>query len=855
MAPEFIEDNNSLQDAVVGIRAFKHNDIVNRANNSKLLSTKMDIALYHDEDAADGNESFYKLQKSKRVSTANLKSLIKRQANSGSEDFMCSPVQDKFTTNLDILEELSEPDTSRSECPTRPPSIARSRRTPRRATRPDLPVPPTTRSLPNPSVTHRIPQSQDYINHLLAELDRPTKRSLPHAQFTTNIVSRLRPHFASMNHIASHLEPPTDKWSAFIHYVAWLGVDSSLKEAHRARAGAIAQLGYALDRWQPHAAGPRRWITRMQQACNVWQDTLHELQFCSFRDVNGETLRGKDREELSRVVGMEGSARALCVHAKRFGDKWEGNRRKYIGGGEDGEGGGKREGERGELDNIREQQSHDSFASARSHLGSGGDDTGRVPVYDPEIISKALVEHELTEENLRALTRRYYSMPDLNPVGDWVAEIPRRSPKLRKAFEGKPETLGDIRGDTPLSRKMDGPSSQAVFSLVEEPSSNLSKSTIPQIMTNPSLATHSCSELKPFPSESPSTPQICKRSSRMTFRAGTKDLSAVRDALIPIVPTEQLSQIASRPLTVRGAGSPTDFGQNWQKAGSEDNSLNASGKAKQMWKHVKKYIKQHHESANATVAVHYGQGPVALEPDKDLGQVNEIEEQGQDHIARQSQGLGDVLSATEFSIGLIRPRPPRLRHPSTAFSDLESYRSSLSESSDSINEYGPVALPPRVLSTPNLFAELNTDSSFIVESSSEAQEPSVTGAQYRQGRHYQTSLAQPVTDNTSILQNSYKIPIVDKGDTKWTAPSGWNRSTSPSSPSPIGSINDEQVEHERDDGVWLHIPERDRKARRLVARREEERKLKRKEDKKQRDLKYAELMERRLVAHGILAKK
>ncbi|KAJ4356621.1 uncharacterized protein N0V89_004657 [Didymosphaeria variabile] len=796
MAPEFLE-KDSLHVAVIGARAFKHNDIVNRANNSKLLSTKMDIALYPDEDATDEHGGFYKLQRSKRVSTANLKSLTKRQGDPGSDNLLCSPVEEKFTTNLDILEEMSEPDTPRSEGETREPSTAGP------AAQADAPVQSPARSEPYSSLTHRISQSQDRLNRLLEELDRTTKRFLPHAGFTSNIVDSLRPHFKSMNHIASHLEPPTDKWSAFVHYIAWLGVDSSLKEADRARAGAIAQLGYALDRWQPKPSGPGRWAARMQQACNVWQDTLHDLQCCSFRDGDGETLDPKEREELSKVVGMEDLARALCVHAMRFGDKWEDNRRRYIEGEEDVGGGDGLEGGRGELVDIREKHSTDSFTSARSHLKN------------PEAISKAHVEHELTEENLRALSRRYCSMPSLNPVEEWVVNLPRRIPKQ-------------------------GPGSQAVVPLVDTPSSNLTESTISQVRTKTSKATHPYNEQGEFPSEAPLPSQSCERSSRTTIRADIHDRSAAGEAPPSTSSAKQWKLIAlSRPLTVRGSGLPTpDSSQSWQQASSEGTSTKASSKAKQMWQHLKRYVKEHHESANATVAAHYGQGSLGLQPDTNATQVEEIKEEGQDYVARHAHGSEANSSATDFPllVGSIPPRPPRPRPPSTAFSDLQSYRSDLSDSYDSVvDEYGPVTIPPRALSTADLFAELKWDSSSFAESLYDAQEHSpISGGQFVQVRDSQGGLVHSVKDDASVLQTSHGMLSVDPGSvggSKWTAPSVWNRSPprSLSGTSPAEEITDIQ-ERERID----------------------EEKKERKEDKRQ---KYAELMERRLVAHGLLAKE
>jgi hypothetical protein len=107
------EGDNSLRDAVAATPGLKHYGIVNRIDNFRLLSTEMGTAaLYDEENDTEDQEGFYKLQKLKRISTASLQPLIKRQGQPDTENLLCLLVEDEFVNNLDVLDEVSEPDST-----------------------------------------------------------------------------------------------------------------------------------------------------------------------------------------------------------------------------------------------------------------------------------------------------------------------------------------------------------------------------------------------------------------------------------------------------------------------------------------------------------------------------------------------------------------------------------------------------------------------------------------------------------------------------------------------------------------------------------------------------------------------
>lgn len=624
MAPAHAEENSSLRDAVASVPQFKYNDIVNRVNKSKLLFTAMGTALYHDEGGAEEHEGFYRLQKLKRTSTANLRSMNERKGKPETDNLLCLPVEDKFVTSLDVLEELSEPNTSCSSLSEpRETSISGDHRILSFSSRSRTPLQPPTQSKPDFSTDHRIAQSQDRINRLLKELEPTRAGSESHHWFVSDILNPpngLRLHFHPINHIATRLEPPTDKWSVFVHYMAFLGttvlddaVPDALEEVDRARAGAIAQLSHSLDLWRPQPAGPRRWIIRMQQACNVWQCTLDDLQVCRFKGIGSSLLDPQDREELRKVMGMEDLARALCNHAARFGHQWDENHRKFLGGNAGMGSIGNHETERREPICLREEPSIESYVTSRSQVSSGQTiiQKGSSQIASPQENRLSLVEHKAPGDSFHTLMQDCNSMPNLHPDHQWHLGLSYPIPERSKVSDRSSTVSKQLLEKSQAAQNPTGPTSLEEPSTAKTSGNNLDTSNISQFEIKPSERTPLDNTLD---NNSPSRSHRDAGSSRNTFTIGSESSHPSEEPSVSHLQEEDCKQSAPMPFIIRGERLPSPhYGQSWERKSSEGTSSKASNKSKYAWNAGKKFVKEHQESANAAVVVHYGQGGSKLE--------------------------------------------------------------------------------------------------------------------------------------------------------------------------------------------------------------------------------------------------
>ncbi|KAF2438588.1 hypothetical protein P171DRAFT_491245 [Karstenula rhodostoma CBS 690.94] len=853
----------------------------------------MGTALYHDEDDTHENEGFYKLQKLKRISTANLRPLNKAKGQPDTDNPLCLPVEDKFNTSLDVLEEVSEPGTSCwSLSDTREPSITGSCGTLSFSHRSATPVQSPTHSKPDLSMDRRIAQSQDCINQLLQELETTYLRTESHHRFVSGILSALRPHFRTINHIALHLEPPTDKWSAFVHYMAFLGTivpDNTTsnvpEEFHHARAGAMAQLGHSLDLWQPQPADPRRWTIRMEQACNIWQDALHDLQFCSLKDINSSLTDPKDREELRKVMGMEDLAGAFCNHAARFGYQWEENRKKFLGGKAGIISSDNRETERREWVDLSEHPSRKPYVTWKSKVLSNESikqtDSSQVAI--PQETRIPLVEHKVTRGNLRTLKRNYNSMPNLHRVHQWQLDLPDPVPERAMVFDRTFATSKQTHDKYQPSYNPPAPTSQKGPSRAMTPVNNLSESTISQVEIKPSETTTSHKIPGNSRSKSRSRPLHDVRSSHSTFTTATKSSSRSTEQSLSYLQKVNWRQSAPMPLTIRDERLPSpNSGQSWQTKSSEGTSSKTANKAKHAWAVIKRAVNEHHESANAAIAAHYGQGGSKFERHTEGAQTPVDESRAP--VDNPPGGSKTTTLQNEPPTGSLRSRPIRTQSMSTAFSDLESYKSTSSGSSSTINSYGPVPLPPRTALMPNVTADLQSEISSLTESSHTARnhswvsllpptEVAVTGSEPSHS-----------TDHVEmVFQAPRVVPAVNAKSNNWSAPSEWSSLPPPppvvssSSPSaaaprrfchapfkiirtasekrPVKKAVDHKDKGKRGDILWHSYRTKNAQAQRLIAKRkqaEKERKNKEMAEEMKRKYERAGELERTLVANGFL---
>jgi hypothetical protein len=864
----------------------------NEVNRSSLRSPKMGIGLYSGEDDTEEHEGFYKFQKLKRISTANLRSLNNRQGRPDTDNLLCLPAEDKFINNLDILDELSEPDsTFPSVSETGESNIVGSCRALPCLNNPGTPVQSSKQKKSGLSMDHRIAESQDCINQLLQELKNPGSGTEPQPQIMNNILSHLRPHFRSIAHIASQLEPPIDKWSAFVHYMAWLGATlpddatpTVLEEANRIRAGAIAQLSHSLDLWQPQPSGQRRWITRLQQSCNIWQDALHNLQFCSLKDMDSSLLKPEGREELRKVLGLEDLARAVCNHAARFGDQWEENRKKYQGGKANVARSDNHGLKRGKWIDFHRRHLNEPYAASTSCLSSGNTTRKMYVTHMGNVqdIQNPLGKHAVTEEYLGMLKRNCYSMPNLSQVHQWQLNLPVLIPDQTTASNGSFATLKQTREKENPSQHPDEPVTQEGALAARTSIKNLNTSTISQIEIKPSQAIRSPKMPEDLPFESLSKSNQHVKPSGSTFTTTTETPDLTEESSRTGLHKKHWRQIA--PLNLRGERlSSPDSDQSWQKDSSEENSSKTIKKATRAWDVVKKYVKEHHESANTTVAAHYGRGGLSQTAHP---QVSEISvDQGRAHNDRLVEDSNTICSENGFPTGSLRPRPVRMQSISTAFSDLESYRSSSSSGSlTSIGYYGPVPLPPRTvsMSMPKNFANLESDIGSLTESLHTAR------------NHGRVSLTRPevldfenevlsFTDHIDTLIQAPRIaPVVNVESTNRSIPSEWVSSPPTefppppaSSAAPLHSFRHAPIKYirgatrkrssgelvknkditKRMDVLWHSNRTKAAQAQRLIAERKKakkEREKKDMEDKKRIYLERVEELEQRLIANGVL---
>lgn len=167
----------------------------NQAEFSKPAFTLSTSAVRQPEERVDEDDPFYRLLKSKRVSSANLKTLSSTSSSLGADDVLYSPTEGKFTNKLEVLEEVSEPDTaSFSETDTRVPVISKNFSTAQRTARTVTTARRAGKAASEFSLNDRVSQSQyllDQILHKLASKETATDRDFP---FTSNLIANLRPH-------------------------------------------------------------------------------------------------------------------------------------------------------------------------------------------------------------------------------------------------------------------------------------------------------------------------------------------------------------------------------------------------------------------------------------------------------------------------------------------------------------------------------------------------------------------------------------------------------------------------------------------------------------------------------------
>lgn len=866
----------------------EQNDIVNGFNNFKLLSFNMGTAQYHDIDDIDEMEGFYQLQKLKRISTANLKRLYKSKAPSDTDNLLCAPAEDTFVTSLDVLEEVSEPDAScYSLSEGRAPIISGSCRTVSQSSRTSTPIQKATKVESGFSVNRRVAESQDRINLLLEELE---VESRAHYRFVTGIIVKLRPFFRSLGHIVSHFPPPDDKWSAFIHYVTFLATEALDDEApdameafDRAHAGAMTQLSYALDLWLPQPPGPRRWTLRMQQACNIWQDSLHDLQFCRLKDIDSSLLNSKDQDEVRKVMGMENLAEAMCNYALRFGQQWDGNWQKLFGGRASvGSTGGRGRAPR-ERTSLPEEPSRGTYGTLSSSVAPGRtakhmDDSQAANTGD---VQRSPTERKFTEESLRILRRKYNSVPHLHRDPHWGLDLSNPVPKLTVVSDMSSTTSGKALDKTHSSQKSIEQAVQKDLSSARMPASNLTISPISQVDIKPSEMPAPGKFPKESQPEATFAPQQRAESPQNTSKT-VSDASHTPDGSRPSAPrAESWRQAAPSPLLVQGNRLPSPglpspgSGQSWQRTSSITSSSKTADKAKNAWGFVKKAIKEHHEAANATVATHYTQGQDVSKPQSHVAVETSAVEMPSytDNLPRDSN---TITIRSEFTLESVRALPIRTQSVRTTFSDLESYRSTSLESLATIKSYGPVPLPPRTAAMKNYTADLESEISSLAESSHTIQNDNRLSwlTSTEKGSRESEPICSPI-EHERFVQAPGIAPVVNTRGNHWSPPSEWSilpsaapealsppvspRLTSRLAPfrffhsaskkTPSEKVNDHKDESKSKDTPWHSNRTKGAQAQRLHAQRKEARKARKNKEDYER---YKEL-EQRLAANGFLA--
>lgn len=838
---------------------------------------------FHEVDDIDEQGGFYQLQKLKRISTANLKRLNKGKNQSTTDGLLCAPVEDKFNTSLEVLEELSEPNLSCYSLH----EVHRSRNSVTSRTSPlssqsTTPVQGSTKIESKSPMDRRIAESQDRINLLLKELEA---KSEPHHQFVGHIFAELRPHLRAMDYIVSHLSSPDDKWSSFIHHVTLLGTAvhgdaaANVVEAFdQARARAMTQLSYALDLWQPQPAGSRRWTLRMQQVCNLWQDSLHDLQFRSLKDIDVSLLDLEDQEELRKVMGMEDLAKALCDHVVRFGQQWEEDREKSRSGmvsvgSTESRGKGPRE--RTSLPAEEEPYRHSS-GRLSSHVASvetirQADDSSAAKVRDVRIPP---TEREVARENFHILSRNYHSMPHFHRDLQWQSGLPEPAPKRTTVFD-----MGPAMSEQPLGEE------QPLKTVVEQalqkgplsPKMPVGSSipTIPQVETRPYGTLLPGNAMKESPRESTFALQHHAESPQSISRRMPERFHNSYEPIPSALQVESWIQAAPSPLLIHGKRLPSpDSEQSWQGTSSSAGSSITAGKAKQAWDFVKRVVKEHHETAKATVAAHYNPGQWLSTPES----AAEVEisasetSPNTDSVRRDSNAVNVRMKST---LEPVRALPIRPQSVITAFSDLESYRSTSSESSSTTKSYGPVPLPPRTTSMTNYITDRDSNITSLAESShTYRHDDRFSWPSPRDTAPRERDPIPPQIEHELSVQAPRIASVVSMERNKWIPPSEWSTLpvAPPEAPSPYRAphpnprrapfrlirkeprkessekVTSQKSENKSKVTPWHTNRTKAPQAQRLLAQRKEAKKARKLEEDYER---YKEL-ERRLEANGFL---
>lgn len=128
----------------------------------------------------------------------------------------------------------------------------------------------------------------------------------------------------------------------------------------------------------------------------------------------------------------------------------------------------------------------------------------------------------------------------------------------------------------------------------------------------------------------------------------------------------------------------------------------------------------------------------------------------------------------------------RTQSLSTTFSDLESYRSTSSGSFSTIDSYGPVSLPPRTSSMPNLTADLESEISSLAESLHTVQNDNgLSLLIYSEPTASETESMHSINQHEIFFQAPSVAPTISMERNNWSAPSEWSSMPSP----PLSSLS------------------------------------------------------------------
>ncbi|OAG02873.1 uncharacterized protein CC84DRAFT_1261554 [Paraphaeosphaeria sporulosa] len=219
--------------------------------------------------------------------------------------------------------------------------------------------------------------------------------------------------------------------------------------------------------------------------------------------------------------------------------------------------------------------------------------------------------------------------------------------------------------------------------------------------------------------------------------------------------------------------------------------------------------------------------------------------------------------------------PLRTHSLTTAFSDLETYRSTSSGSSSTMDSHGPAPLPPRTASMPNYTADLELEMSSLAESSHtvrKANRLSLTASS--EGIATESESAYSTGQHELFFEAPRIAPVVNVEHNNWFAPCEWSPSppvppeaslTSAASPRkfrhtpfnlirsaskkrPSKKVADQQDPGKPRDKLWHSNRTKGAQAQRLIAKRKEVDK----ERKNKENYERYKKLERRLEANGFL---